>query len=140
MSLPLFSAGLIEADVRESLSLLRQAKLVYSRTEREVRRDVAVALTNLRASFDRVEQGRVQVRSAGDALEQAEGLYNAGLSTNLARLIAQDQLLAAQLEVVIAEADTKIFYLDLRRTTGTLHELIGLERADDTTGQHAKAR
>jgi outer membrane protein TolC len=140
MSLPLFSAGLIEADVRESLSLLRQAKLVYSRTEREVTRDVEVALTNLRASFDRVEQGRVQVRSAGDALAQAEGLYNAGLSTNLARLIAQDQLLAAQLELVIAEADTKIFYLDLRRTTGTLHELIGLERADDATEQHAKAR
>jgi outer membrane protein TolC len=140
MSLPLFSAGLIEADVRESLSLLRQAKLAYSLTEREVRRDVEVALTNLRASFDRVEQGRVQVRSAGDALEQAEGLYNAGLSTNLERLIAQDRLLAAQLELVIAEADTKVFYLDLRRTTGTLHELIGLERADDTTEQHAKAR
>ena len=130
-SLPLFSAGLIEADVRQSLSELRQAKLEYSRTEREVRRDVEVALTNLRASFDRVAQGQVQVRSAGDALEQADGLYNAGLSTNLERLIAQDRLLNAQLELVTAELDTKVFYLDLRRTTGTLHELIGLER-DET--------
>jgi len=139
-SLPLFSAGLIEADVRESLSELRQAKLEYSRTEREVRRDVEVALTNLRASFDRVGQGEVQVRSAGDALEQAEGLYNAGLSTNLERLVAQDRLLNAQLELVIAELDTKVFYLDLRRTTGTLHELIGLEREGTEAQSVAKAR
>ena len=137
-SLPLFSAGLIEADVRESLSLLRQAKLDYSRIQREVRRDVEVSLTNLRAAFDRVEQGQVQVRSAGDALEQAEGLYNAGLSTNLERLVAQDRLLNAQLELVTSELDTKIFYLDLRRTTGTLHELIGIER-DEPVTQHAKA-
>ncbi len=139
-SLPLFSAGLIEADVRESLSLLRQAKLAYSLTEREVKRDVEVALTNLRASFDRVEQGRIQVRSAGDALSQAEGLYAAGLSTNLERLIAQDRLLTAQLELVTAELDTKVFYLDLRRTTGTLHELIGLERTEVVAKANAEAR
>ena len=139
-SLPLFSAGLIEADVREALSVLRQAKLDYSLTEREVRRDVEVALTNLHASFDRVEQGKVQVRSASDALEQAEGLYDAGLSTNLERLVAQDRLLNAQLELVTAELDTKVFYLDLRRTTGTLHELAGLERVETATEQHAKAR
>jgi len=138
-SLPLFSAGIIEADVRESLSLLRQAKLDYSRIQREVKRDVEVALTNLRAAFDRVEQGQIQVRSAGDALEQAEGLYNAGLSTNLERLIAQDRLLNAQLELVTSELDTKVFYLDLRRTTGTLHQLIGIERDDTATTDHAKA-
>jgi outer membrane protein TolC len=139
-SLPLFSAGLIEADVRESLSLLRQAKLDYSLTKREVRRDIEVAMTNLGAAFDRVEQGRVQVRSAGDALEQAEGLYKAGLSTNLERLAAQDRLLNAQLELVTAELDTKVFYLDLRRTTGTLHELIGLERGDVVAKADAEAR
>lgn len=127
-SLPLFSAGIIEADVRTALSRLRQAKLDYSRVRREVRRDVEVAMENLRASVERTERFRVQVRSAGDALEQAEGLYRAGLSTNLERLVAQDRLLTAQLELVNAELDTKVFYLDLKRTSGTLHELIGLER------------
>ena len=103
-SLPLFSAGIIEADVRTALSRLRQAKLDYSRVRREVRRDIEVAMENLRASFERTERFRVQVRSAGDALEQAEGLYRAGLSTNLERLIAQDRLLTAQLELVNAGA------------------------------------
>jgi outer membrane protein len=137
-SLPLFSAGLIEADVREALSLLRQSKLEYARTRREVQRDVEVALANLHASFDRVGQRRVQAKSAGDALEQAEGLYHAGLATNLERLVAQDRLLTAQLELVNAELDTKIFYLDLRRTTGTLHELVGLVR-DEGKGSDVEA-
>lgn len=127
-SLPLFSAGVIEADVRTALSRLRQAKLEYSRVRRQVRRDIEVAMENLRSSFERTERRRVQVKSAGDALDQAEGLYRAGLSTNLERLIAQDRLLTAQLELVTAELDTKVFYLDLERTTGTLHELVGLDR------------
>lgn len=127
-SLPLFSAGVIEADVRTALSRLRQAKLEYARVHRLVRRDIEVAMENLRSSFERAERRRVAVKSAGDALEQAEGLYRAGLSTNLERLIAQDRLLTAQLELVNAELDTKVFYLDLKRTTGTLHELLGLER------------
>lgn len=127
-SLPLFSAGVIEADVRTALSRLRQAKLGYARVRRQVRRDIQVAAENLRSSFERMGRRRVQAESAGDALEQAEGLYRAGLTTNLERLIAQDRLLAAQLELVNAELDTKVFYLDLRRTVGTLHELVGLER------------
>ena len=138
-SLPLFSAGVIEADVRTALSQLRQAKLDYSRTRREVRRDIEIAIANLRSSFDRAERRRVAVKSAGDALDQAEGLYRAGLSTNLERLIAQDRLLTAQLELVNAELDTKVFYLDLRRTTGTLHELIGLQRPE-TARNDAEAR
>jgi outer membrane protein len=127
-SLPLFSAGLIEADVRESLSILRQAKLNYSLAQRRVTRDVEVALENLVASFELIERVKVQVKSANDALEQSEALYQAGLATNLERLTAQNALLNAELDLINAELDSKVFYLDLRRTMGTLHELIGLQR------------
>jgi outer membrane protein/adhesin transport system outer membrane protein len=128
VSLPLFSAGLIEADVREALSVLRQAKLQYSLTRRAVRRDLEIAHDNLLSSLERARRRRVQVRAAGDALEQAEGLYRAGLGTNLERLVAQDSLLTAELELLNAELDAKIFYLDLRRALGNLHELLGIER------------
>jgi outer membrane protein TolC len=127
-SLPLFSAGLIEADVREALSLMRQAKLNYSLARRRVTRDVEVALENLQASHELIERVRVQVKSAADALEQSEALYQAGLATNLERLTAQDALLTAELDLINAELDSKVFYLDLRRTAGTLHELLGLIR------------
>jgi outer membrane protein/adhesin transport system outer membrane protein len=139
MSLPLFSAGLIEADVREALSVLRQAKLQYSLTERGVARDLEIAHDNLLSSLERAERRRVQVRAAGDALQQAEGLYSAGLSTNLERLVAQDSLLNAELDLVNAELDAKVFYLDLRRTLGTLHELVGIHRPGDAETDTARA-
>ena len=137
LSLPLFSAGLIEADVRESLSILRQAKSNDSLTRRAAHRDVQIAYDNFLASFDRARQLRTQVRSASEALEQAEGLYEVGLATNLERLDAQDRLLTTELELVNAELDGKVFFLDLQRTVGLLYKMIGLER-DLTT--HAETR
>lgn len=128
VSLPLFSAGLIEADVRSALSILRQAKLEETLTNRTARRDVEIAYRNLGYAADRVEQLRVQERVAQEALDQAEGSYEAGLGTNLERLAAQDRLLSTQLQLVNAEFDRKVQALDLLRTTGRLHELIGLER------------
>ena len=134
ISVPLFSAGLIEADVRTALSILRQAKLMYSYTQRLVERDVQIALENLMASFERIERVKVQVKSAADALEQSEALYRAGLATNLERLTAQNALLNAELDLVNAELDSKVFYLDLRRVTGTLGELLGLQRTPKELG------
>jgi outer membrane protein TolC len=135
VSLPLFSAGLIEADVRTALSALRQAKVNHAYTRRVVERDVDIALANFNASLERVERVKVQVNSAADALEQAEALYHAGLATNLERLTAQEALLAAELNLVNAELDSKVFYLDLRRTTGTLAALLGLRRESDQTSK-----
>lgn len=135
ISVPLFSAGLIEADVRTALSTLRQSKLMYSYTQRLVERDVRIALENLQASFQRIQRIDVQVKSAADALEQAEALYRAGLATNLERLTAQNALLNAELDLVNAELDSKVFYLDLRRVTGTLAELLGLQRGSVQTSR-----
>jgi outer membrane protein TolC len=128
VSVPLFSAGLIEADVRTALSILRQAKMQETLARRQARRDVEIALENLRSARRRVEQLRVQERVAQESLEQAEGSYQAGLGTNLERLAAQDRLLSTQLQLVIAEFDRKVSGLDLLRTTGRLHELLGLVR------------
>lgn len=128
VSLPLFSAGLIEADVRTALSVLRQAKLEETLTRRAARRDVEIARDNRLFADERVAQLRVQERVAQEALEQAEGSYEAGLGTNLERLAAQDRLLSTQLQLVNAEFDRKVASLDLLRTTGRLHELIGLTR------------
>lgn len=127
-SVPLFTAGLIEADVRAAMSVLRQARLNDSLVRRAAQRDVETAYENLLSAARRAEQLRIEVRSSGEALEQAEGLYQVGLATNLERLAAQDRLLSSQLQLVVAELDRKILHLDLLRNTGTLHELLGLRR------------
>src|SRR5690606_18206988 len=70
----------------------------------------------------------IRVQAAAEALRQAEGLYSVGLATNLERLTAQDQLLSAELDLTNALLDQKVFYLDLLRTAGVLHQQIGLIR------------
>lgn len=128
LSVPLFTAGLIEADVRTALSFLRQARFADALLARSIERDVVVAVENLDGATRRIEQLRVQVAAAADALEQADGLFVVGLATNLERIDAQDRLLTAELEAVQAELDRKVFWLDLLRVTGRLDEAIGLVR------------
>jgi outer membrane protein TolC len=74
VNLPLFTGGRIQADVRDALSNLREAKLAYSLMKRSVLRDIEVAVFNLDESRDRVAELRVQLASAQEASQQAEGL------------------------------------------------------------------
>lgn len=149
VTLPIFTAGLIEADVRESLSLLRTSVLERSLARREVSRDIEVAIENLRSSRVRAGRIEVQVASARQALELAEALYQTGLATNLERLDAEDRLLAAELALVNAALDQRVFTFDLERAAGILHRRLGLDREhwfapdarpEDRSNLHAEAR
>jgi outer membrane protein TolC len=119
-NLPIFSAGLIEADVREAWSLFRQAALGESLLRREVAQQVQVAFQDLRANEDRIAELQVQLRAAQQAFNQADQSYNVGLATNLERVTAQDQLLSAQLQLTSAQFDRTLSYLALARATGEL--------------------
>jgi outer membrane protein len=121
-NLPIFSAGLIEADVREAWSLFRQAMLETSETRRQVARDVEVAHGDLAFSGQRLAELRTQLAAAQQAFEQAARSNEVGLATNLERLIAQDQLLTSQLEFVSEEFTQKLSSLALLRATGSLRE------------------
>jgi len=119
-NLPIFSGGILEADLRLAWSLLRQARLLESLTERQVLQDVAIAHENLLASQDRFRELEVQLKAAEEALLQADQSYRAGLGTNLERLVAQDRLLSTQLQLNSERFDQKVFYLALQRAIGRL--------------------
>jgi outer membrane protein TolC len=121
-NLPIFSAGLIEADVREAWSQFRQAMLAASETRRQVTRDVVVALGDLEFSAERLAELRTQLAAAQQAFNQAVRSNEAGLATNLERLVAQDQLLTSQLDFVSEEFNRKLSSLNLLRATGSLRE------------------
>jgi outer membrane protein TolC len=87
-NLPIFTAGVIHANVRAALSQLRQAKLQESSTRRTVEEDVRLAHSNLQASADRLKELQISRDAAREALRQAEGNYAAGRATNLERLVA----------------------------------------------------
>ncbi len=126
LRLPLFSAGRIEAQVREAWSIFRERVLTYRARVREMRSDVETAHLRLRASMRLAAELETQVRVATQAVELAEAAYEAGLGTNLERVVAQDQLLTAELERVSESFVTKTSQLELLRACGLLSsELIG---------------
>lgn len=133
--LPLLSAGRIQADVREAWSIFRERVLEYRLRAREARRDVEVAWARLQASHAAADEFRTQVTVARDTLVLAEASYQAGLGTNLERVAAQDELLAAELDATSEEFITKTSRLSLLRAMGLLSaDLIGTNPVGATVG------
>jgi outer membrane protein len=132
LNLPIFSAGRIEADVREAWSFYREADLLRSLVRRQVWEQVQAAAVELQASKDRLAEARVQLASAEQAYRQAEESARVGRGTELERILAQDDLLEAQLRVASETYDRKIFYLDLLRVTGRLTPVVSLGGAAGT--------
>jgi outer membrane protein TolC len=119
-NLPLFSAFQIEASVRTALSQLRQARLSLSLVQRQVLENVEIAYDNLNYSRDALAQITIELQAADDAYSQAVQSERGGVSTSLDTLIAQDQLLAAQVRQASQEFQYKVAYLTLLRTIGIL--------------------
>lgn len=117
---PIFSAGIIEADVRAAWSRLRQAALNESAVRRGILHDVQIAYENVVASERRIHELEDEVLAAEDALQQARNAYANNLAINLDVLTAQNELLNAQLQLAGVQFDRTVFYLDLIRATGQL--------------------
>src|SRR5262249_14899054 len=120
-NLPIFTAGLIHADVRDAWSRYRQALLFERQLARQIDRDVRTSLENLTSTLARLDELRIQTAAARQALQQADQSYKVGLATNLERLTAQDQVLSAELQLASAEYERKFFYLNILRQVGRLH-------------------
>jgi outer membrane protein TolC len=122
-NVPIFSAGIIEADVRLAWSRLRQAALFESQVRRQVANDVRVAYENLVTADARIRELEDQVKAATEAFEQARAAFANNLAINLDVLAAQDQQLNAELQLTGAKFDRAVFYLDLIRATGRMNEV-----------------
>jgi outer membrane protein len=120
VNLPLFSAGLVHADVRTAYSRLRQAHLAASGLQRAVLRQLRTAGQDLDADRLQIEQLAIRLKAAQEALRQADAAYTAGLGTNLERLVAQDQQLSAELALTEEQVKHIVDYLRLLRATGRL--------------------
>lgn len=125
-NVPIFTAGRIEADVRTAWSELRQAKLSASLVRRQVIRDVERAHQTFESTGEQVLELERRIAAAELALRQAEASYDAGLATNLERLTAQDELLAARLDLLTQQFTHKIAYLALLRAAGRLQDDMGV--------------
>jgi outer membrane protein TolC len=122
-NLPVFSAGIIRADVRNAWSQLRQTALNESYVRRQVLYDVRSSYENLVTADQRIKDLQDQVAASNEAYQQARNAFQNNLAINLDVLAAQDTLLNSQLQLTGAEFDRTVFYLDLVRATGRLFEV-----------------
>ena len=125
VNLPIFTAGITHQHVRRAYSLLRQAHDAESRTQREVLRDLRVALDDMRSGEQQLHDLKAQVEAADQSLEQSEAIYDAGAGTSLQRLVAQDQQLSAVLDLTSMTYKHDVDYLRLLRAVGLLTPSIG---------------
>jgi outer membrane protein len=120
-NIPIFTWGRIHADVRAAWSVFRQAKLEESRLRRQIMEEVLTSYENLATSRNKLKDLDTQLKAAQEAFDQASDLVRFGKATNLERLISQDQLLFAQLQLTSEEFTLKVAYLELERVAGTLN-------------------
>ncbi len=120
LNVPIFSAGRIEADVQDAWSRFRVAVLEWHRLRRLIDREIANAEIDLRSSRARLVELEIQVRAASEAVRQADASYQVGLATNLERLIALDQQLAAELDQALELYRARGLYAALLRAGGVV--------------------
>jgi outer membrane protein TolC len=119
-NIPIFSAGIIEADVRSAWSRLRQAALYQSNLQLQIDQNVQTAYDNLASSGEVLGDLREQVQAASDSSVQSQQLFANGLAIPLDVLTAQETLLNAQLSYTSEKFDRTVFYLNLLRASGEL--------------------
>ncbi len=126
INVPIFSAGLIHQDVRTAYSRLRQARFAELHVRRQVVKDLRVAVDNLRSDSQQICQLGIEVKAAREGTRQADAGFDAGLGTNLERLVAEDGLLAAKLTLSTARFNQNVDYMRLLRVTGALNPALAV--------------
>jgi len=121
VNLPIFTAGLIHADVRTAWSQFRQAALTQAQLRRNIDQLVETAFTNYQLSLTQLNELQVEVKAAHDAYYYAEAQYKAGTEIYLNVLTAQNSLLSTQLQLTTAQFNTKTAYFSLLRAMGELN-------------------
>ncbi|HEY0007395.1 MAG TPA: TolC family protein [Tepidisphaeraceae bacterium] len=119
-NVPIFSGLQIEAEIRRAWSVYRQAGLTLSQQQRIVTDDVNRNYQNLLASEQKLIDLNIQVEAAQRAFDLADRSFQLGRETNLDRLLQQDNLLSAQLNLVSEQYNRKTAYLGLLRAAGSL--------------------
>lgn len=119
-TVPIFTAGRIEADVRTAWSRVRQAHLRSQFTRRQVVADIERVLHDFLSAGEQIVQLRRRVAAGEQAVKQAEASYDVRLATNLDRLVAQDELLSARLDLITQEYLYKVAYIAMLRAAGRI--------------------
>jgi outer membrane protein TolC len=119
-NVPIFTGGLINAQVRQAWSIFRSASLTQSQLKRQIDQNVRIAFVNLDLARQELPELQTQVVAARDEYYLSDMLYKNGGGTYLNVLQAQATLLSTQLQLTTEQFAQKTAYFNLLRTAGKL--------------------
>ena len=118
ISLPIFTAGRLQGELRGSVASYEEAVANYNATVTRALEDVANAGLSQKALTGQLAKAEQAVDAAGDAHRVARNRYEGGLATYLEVLYAEDVLLSSQRN--LTHLQSRAFSLDvaLKRALG----------------------
>ncbi|MGD0540026.1 MAG: TolC family protein [Tepidisphaeraceae bacterium] len=119
-NVPIYTGGLIQAEVRQAWSQYRVASLNQAQLKRQMDQNVQIAYVDLKLAHEELAELQTQVLAARDEYYLAEMLYKNGGGTYLNVLQAQATLLSTQLQLTTEQFAQKTAYFNLLRTAGKL--------------------
>lgn len=119
-SIPLFSGGLINSQIRAAKLQRRQARARIDILERQARAQVAASWFGFKAAERSIEASERQVEAAEIAYDGAKEELAVGVRTTLDVLDQEQQLFEARLAVIQAERDAYVAAHQLLRAMGAL--------------------
>ena len=105
ITLPIFNAGRLRANVDYNEALAQEAALRYQQTLQQALREVSDALIDVRKRQEFREQQQLLVSALADASEVANMRYEGGVSSYLEVLDTERQLFDAERDLVLARRD-----------------------------------
>ena len=119
-NVPVYTGGVIEADVRQAWSVYRVAALTAEQLKRQIDQNIEIAYVNLQLANKELKELETQVIAAREEFYQAEMLLKIGNGLYLNVLQAQATLLSTQLQLTSEQFARKTAFFNLLRTVGRL--------------------
>jgi outer membrane protein len=142
VTMPIFTGGLNQSNVRQARAAADQARLSGLTVRRQVIEGASNAWNNYLAALAVIESSREAVRANEIAFEGVEQEALVGLRTTLDVLNAEQELLNSRLELVRAERDLTVASYGLLQAMGQLDaQSLGLPvEAEDVRSRFEQSR
>jgi len=118
LEVPIFNGFRTTNQVREARANLQAAQARERDTADTIAADVRQALSDVRSNADKIAAAELQVKLAGDALDQAKVRYASGIITNLDLLNVETSLDQAQLQRLQSQYNCIISREALKKASG----------------------
>jgi multidrug efflux system outer membrane protein len=118
VTIPIFNAGRLRANVDYNEALAQEAALRYQQTLQQALREVSDALVDTRKRQEFRQQQELLVKALLDASDVAKLRYEGGVSSYLEVLDTERQLFEAEIQLVQAKRDEFVAVVQLYKALG----------------------